>query len=492
MGKADVEKTEVGLQAVSRAIEASNLESIAIISGPCSTLPESSTLRRIGTSHLYRPIVETHDGSERMYTKHNIPLFEIIGEGSNNSTMDEDNEKHEDGGPATAVRRRRRDQQRQRDRTRRTSISFEAATDKTMLEDVSDEHYQRLHRKPEYVEKRIRNREIELYQYARWQEGQRQELERRRQQSLRYNHGFSHHGHHPSTSEGPVEVQAGPVIQPSSRCSSPQHSTAASAKSRGVNSEETAKPPSKHNKSTRQVRKRAKLSVGTRIERMSLRDSRPSSPKTAAMTLESAASPVSSSLHSEAQDGMLIDGGDGISEASHEAARDSAFKGPQPGARVPQVLLSEDERKMAWVGGNILEQFLVLAERLSSPFASSTPEPSLADNSSEEASSVESEGQSGSDSDNDEGNGSSSGVDSSDGESESASEVDKEDDTGGDDTSNNNDAWDNPTKCGGCRICCPQEFSLPQRAYGRIVKEREAQSQEQGSHHQRKGTKQLN
>ncbi|PIA16410.1 hypothetical protein COEREDRAFT_81356 [Coemansia reversa NRRL 1564] len=492
MGKAGVEKTEAALRAARSAIEASNLESIAIIAGPRSTLPDCSVQRNIDASYLYRPVVETHDGSERMYTKYNLPLFEIIGEGNNNSAKDEDSEHNEDDGPATAVRRRRRNQQRRRDRAKDAGTNLEAAVSKPALEDVSDEHYQRLHRKPEYVEKRIRNREIELYQYARWQEGQKQELERRRQQLQRYNHGFSHYGHHPSMGEGSEEGHTGPAAQLLSKYSLPQHATAASTKAERVNAKETTNPQSKHNKSTRQSRKRAKLSVGAQIERMSLRDSQPSSPGTATMPLENAASPSPSSLHSEARDGMLVDGGDGVSEVSHKTVEDSTLRGSQGGARPPQIPLSEDERKLARLGGNILEQFLVLAARLPSPSVLPTLELSPDDNSSEKALSAESEDQSSSDSENGKGNGSSCDKDSSDGENESAesaSEVDNEDDAGSNEIDGNNGTWDNPINCGGCRGCCPQEFSLPRQVYGRILKEREAQSQEQGDRRQRKGTK---
>ncbi|KAJ2616868.1 hypothetical protein H4S08_000610 [Coemansia sp. RSA 1365] len=492
MGKAGVEKTDAALRAARSAIEASNLESIVIISGARSTLPDYSAQRKIDASYLYRPLVETHDGSERMYTKYNLPLFEIIGEGNNNSAMDEDSEHNEDDGPATAVRRRRRDQQRRLDRARGASTTSGAAAGKPALEDVSDEHYQRLHRKPEYVEKRIRNREIELYQYARWQEGQKQELERRRQQLQRYNHGFSHYGHHPGMGEGSEEGHTGPVAQLPSKCSLPQHETAASTKVEGANTKETTNSQSKNNKSTRQNRKRAKLSVGARIERMSLRDSQPSSPGTATMLPENAASPSPSSLHSEAHDGMLVDDGDENLEVSHKTAENSTLHGSQPGARPPQIPLSEDERKLARLGGNILEQFLVLAARLPSPSTSPTPEPSLDENSFEEASSAETEDQSSSDSESEEGNGSSCDNDSSGDESEGAegaSEVDSEDDAGSNEIDSNNGTWDNPIKCGGCRVCCPQEFSLPRQIYGRILKEREAQSQEQGARRQRKGTK---
>ncbi|KAJ1816526.1 hypothetical protein LPJ75_001996 [Coemansia sp. RSA 2598] len=134
------------------------LESLVVISGPCSALPDRCTRRRLATSaaEMYRPVVEVHDAAERLYTKNGLPLFEILDDAGRRDDADSSD------GPAAAVLRRRRQSRRAAGMLRSDEPP----------EDLSDAHYRQLHRKPEYLEKRVRNRELELYQYARWRETQ--------------------------------------------------------------------------------------------------------------------------------------------------------------------------------------------------------------------------------------------------------------------------------------------------------------------------------
>ncbi|KAJ2535103.1 hypothetical protein EV175_006952, partial [Coemansia sp. RSA 1933] len=120
----------------------------------------------------YRPVVEVRDGSDRLYSKNNLPLFETIGPQPTHEPPAPPVASNGNGGPAGAVLRRRQQQRRSIGlvvNPMRRDIKLGNGAD---VEDVSDEHYRKLHRKPEYMEKRIRNREIELYQYSRWQESQ--------------------------------------------------------------------------------------------------------------------------------------------------------------------------------------------------------------------------------------------------------------------------------------------------------------------------------
>ncbi|KAJ1726341.1 hypothetical protein LPJ61_005251, partial [Coemansia biformis] len=175
MGRGGVKEEPLAQRSVHGAIGPSDLARIVLVSGPCSVLPDRCRRVKVDTGPAYRPVVESRDGAERIYAKYNLPLFETLDGGS--GTTSESGEQRADDGPAAAVLRRRRVRQSR------------GSGGGNRLEDVSDQHYQRLHRKPEYAEKRMRNRELELYQYARWRDGQRQESERRRQQLLRYSHG---------------------------------------------------------------------------------------------------------------------------------------------------------------------------------------------------------------------------------------------------------------------------------------------------------------
>ncbi|KAJ1732478.1 hypothetical protein LPJ72_003400 [Coemansia sp. Benny D160-2] len=199
-------------------ITPSDLDRLVVLSGPRNCLPAAACcIRRSLPPKLsyFRPVVEVRDGSDRLYSKYNLPLFEVIvasgeteqektkagsagfGSSLTSKTTAASNAKNTNGGdnissdsdsggrsgPAAAVLRRRRSglvtksigsnhavsggisQTKQNKMKQQQQQEMEIEK-----EDVSDDHYRKLHRKPEYVEKRIRNREIELYQYSRWQE----------------------------------------------------------------------------------------------------------------------------------------------------------------------------------------------------------------------------------------------------------------------------------------------------------------------------------
>ncbi|KAJ1954853.1 hypothetical protein EC988_002206 [Linderina pennispora] len=136
-------------------VDVFNLESLVLITGPCSTLPDHCQRRRLPPGLVYHPVVEAAEGDEPLYIKNKLPLFEVIDEAPAAG-------ENADDSPAAAVLRRRRMRQQQQ---KQTALGADGQE-----EDTSDAHYQHLHRKPEYVEKRVRTREVELYQYARWQE----------------------------------------------------------------------------------------------------------------------------------------------------------------------------------------------------------------------------------------------------------------------------------------------------------------------------------
>lgn len=143
-------------------MDLSNLESLVFISGPANKLPKRCQKRET-QQDVYRPLVEAREGRERIYHKYNLPLFEILTTTTAASPSSDETKEEEDEGPAASiVRRRRRLQQHDQ-------------LVKEQQEDTSDEWYKKLHRKPEYVEKRIRTREIEVYMYARWQQAQQRQ-----------------------------------------------------------------------------------------------------------------------------------------------------------------------------------------------------------------------------------------------------------------------------------------------------------------------------
>ncbi|KAJ2777288.1 3-phosphoinositide dependent protein kinase-1 [Coemansia interrupta] len=140
-----------------------DLEGLVVVAGPGASLPPGRAPRQT-TLVVPRPVVETHDLAERLYAKNGLPLFEVLKDASSQDVSDTEQTGKE--GPVAAVLRRRQ-------RRRQSSRSSLDVGQQTMGEDLSDEYYRRLHRRPEYLEKRIRNRELELYQYARWRETQR-------------------------------------------------------------------------------------------------------------------------------------------------------------------------------------------------------------------------------------------------------------------------------------------------------------------------------
>ncbi|KAJ2335818.1 hypothetical protein GGH92_007923, partial [Coemansia sp. RSA 2673] len=129
-----------------------------------------------------------------------------------------------------------------------------------------------------------------------------------------------------------------------------------------------------------------------------------------------------------------------------------------------QAPLSESERRVAHLGGTILEQLLIQAARLP-PLAdeeasddSEESEGEASDKSSDEEDEV-SEEASDEDGESQSNNGSSDSDDSQEGDADNASEAPEAEDE--------EDAGDS--------CCCPREFELPQRLFGHMTKQREQQ-----------------
>ncbi|KAJ2315504.1 hypothetical protein IWW52_004033 [Coemansia sp. RSA 2704] len=423
MGKASIKKTP---PAPASTIGASDLERIVVLSGPQSALPDRCQQHVVNSGLAYRPVVDTHEGVERIYAKYGLPLFEILdATRTGNATPDEDSSRQDDNGPAGAVLRRRRTQQlRQR---AGASKAAKSSAKKPALEDISDEHYQKLHKKPEYIEKRIRNREIELYQYARWQEGQRRESERRQQQLSRYNQGYTHH-----IGETGGGSEAG--TQASSRCASPLHISSVEP---GRDKSEPSAEAHNANGVGQRARKRAKPAVGMR------KDVVKNSP------LTRAASPAPSSGSN--------------SPCSPSADADPHGEELRPAGH--QVVLTDAERKTAHIAGNILEQLMVQAARLPMQTMPESPASLSRSTSPEESSSAESEDEPESDT-------------SSDANSSSSGEVEGSDAGDQSDSSTGSEAADETSDCNGCGSCCPREFALPPRLTASILKQRKAQAEE--------------
>ncbi|KAJ2839894.1 hypothetical protein J3B01_000280 [Coemansia erecta] len=412
MGRANIEQP-VPLTPPT-TMRASDLERIVIISGPQSVLPTPCQQHIIDSGLLYRPVVDTHEGVERLYAKHNLPIFEIIDSNSSKADDITQNDK-ERAGPV--LRRRPKQPTHANGLGGKTSGKHIGSA----LEDTSTEHYQKLHRKPEYIEKRVRNREIELYQYARWQDGQRKESERRRMQLSRYNQGYVHHMGDGAGSEAGTQA--------SSQCASPIH----------VHVESKDKPNTSEvldahdtNGACQRARKRAKPSIGMRKDIVAPRAK--NSPRTRA------ASPAPSS-RSNSQDSACADVGH-IAELrlSDDSAKDDL--------NAEQTILTEAERKAAHVAGNILEQFLVQAARLPMQTMPESRAPSVR-SVSEDESALEDESEDG------------SGDESNDAESDGSDE-----------------SVDERVDCTGCRSCCPREFALPPRLTEYILKQRKTQAKE--------------
>ncbi|KAJ2691722.1 hypothetical protein H4R19_006300, partial [Coemansia spiralis] len=351
----------------------------------------------------------------RMYAKYGLSLFETL-DAERDTTGSESGEKRADDGPVAAVLRRRRARQARR----RGGGGRE-------LEDVSDEHYQKLHRKPEYVEKRVRNREIELYQYARWQEGQRLESERRRQQLLGYGRGL-----HTPTGDGTGSAGHDAGTQLSSGRASPLPGPAGLVQG--------GDGPAQGSQ------KRARHTVDARLGLMVLRDGSGLPPR----------GEGGLNTHGSASDGSTA--GDAVETRS---AAGSVAGGPSTGT-VPSAahaLLTESERRAAHIGGCILEQFMVLAERLPEPM--SLPE-SQAEIDDESLSTSASSGT----------GGTSSGDNAASvPESANASDGEQADDDEQDDGEQDN----NGARCPGCAQCCPHDFVLPQRLFGHLLRQRDAE-----------------
>ncbi|KAJ2666340.1 hypothetical protein IW148_001058 [Coemansia sp. RSA 1199] len=419
-------------------MRASDLERIVIISGPQSALPTPCQQHIIDSGLLYRPVVDTHEGVERLYAKYNLPLFEIIDENSSKADdLSTQNDK-ERAGPVL----RRRHKQSTHANGLGVKIYGKHAVGESTLEDISTEHYQKLHRKPEYIEKRVRNREIELYQYARWQDGQRKESERRRQQLSRYNQGYVHH-----TGDGAAGSEAG--TQASSQCASPLHmSHVESSKDKpsvntigGLDAHDT-------NDVGHRVRKRAKPAVGMRKDIVAPRAK--NSPRTRA------ASPAPSS-RSNSQCSVGADIGAGHLAELRLSDEGTTKEGDSSAGL--QTILTEAERKTAHLAGNILEQFMVQAARLPMQTMPESPAPSVRSASPDESASAS----------EDESEDGGSGDESKDAESEDQSDASDE---------SVDESVDEPVDCTGCRSCCPREFALPPRLTDYILKQRKTQAKE--------------
>ncbi|KAJ2022801.1 hypothetical protein IWW57_004379 [Coemansia sp. S610] len=471
-------------------IGASDLEGLVFISGPCSALPSGCTRQRIPQGVVYRPEVEVRDGSERLYSKYNLALFEVLDKAPSGVTLGV--EEHDEGPAAAVLRRRQQRQQQQSNEDRSNQRVAKAASSKREalgeVEDTSDEHYRKLHRKPEYMERRIRNREIELYQYAQWQEGQRMGSERWRQLNGSHHHLAVHQllGHVGGGSEAGGSDAAG-ATQPQSRCASP---LPLSAKSIG-NSRVVADASATKTEET-------DLGDGTALINETLRrlDAMQTSETTSRKRFKSGMrnelrALLDSSGYQDARARSTTNinedsSGDGSgNDVSQAAAKESTPPLPPVVASVSSAVsntsiasvdvtaaggeavppLTESERKVAHLGGSILEQLLIQAARF----------PPLAE---EEASD---DGEESEDEDEDEASSQASGEDeeeeedeaeASDGEDQSDSGHSSDDgqESDADTASDSSEPEDSGDSC-----CCPREFELPQRLFGHMTRQREQQ-----------------
>ncbi|KAJ1999215.1 hypothetical protein H4R26_005159 [Coemansia thaxteri] len=425
---------------------AGDLEGLVFISGPCSALPNHCTRRQLPSGIVRRPEVEVRDGAERLYSKYGLALFEVLSKDSSSGSPGV--EKHDEGPAAAVLRRRRRRKDEGKGELALTAKSTTMRDNETEAEDTSDEHYRKLHRKPEYIERRVRNREIELYQYARWQEDQRMGSERWRQLN----------GHLPvhqqlayiaDSETGGSDGTGG--TQPPSRCASPL-----------IPSGNTVKEP--------------EVGDGTALINETLRrlDEMQTSDSAAKRSKRGMKNELRALLDSSGyQDARLRGAGGGdngapkaavhplppvgtcnASNAASNASVVSADTAPIGGAFAAQQPLSEAERKAAHLGGTILEQLLIQAARL--------PPLATAEASDDEGGDDESEGE--------------EEVEEQESDSKNASSEDQASSAGSSADSNNDsdagadeDATDN--EAGDC--CCPQEFALPQRVFGHMVRQRE-------------------
>ncbi|KAJ2336558.1 hypothetical protein GGI00_000765 [Coemansia sp. RSA 2681] len=476
-------------------VGAGDLEGLVFISGPCSALPSRCSRRRIPSGVVYRPEVEARDGSERLYSKHNLALFEVLDKDSPSETQGV--EEHDEG-PAAAVLKRRRRQQQHRLSKDGSEKHVTKAVPKhdadAKVEDTSDEHYRKLHRKPEYMERRVRNREIELYQYAQWQEGQRIGSDRLRQLGGSHQHLASHQQpKHDGGSEAGGSDAAG-ATQPQSRCASPLILS--------------VKPSNGGNRvaaDTGAKGEEADLGDGTtlinetlrRLDAMQTSESASARKRFKSGMRNELRALLDSSGYQDARarsaannnDDSCSGNGNGGNDVSRVAAKEltplplaasapnTVSDAPAIGADVvvaaaeePAVLqqqqpLSESERRAAHLGGTILEQLLIQAARL----------PPLAeDGASDDGEDVDEASESESE---DEGEVS----DKAEEESEASGEGESQSDSSGSDDGQEDDAGSNSGSLGdeaedvGDSCCCPREFELPQRLFGHMTRQREQQ-----------------
>ncbi|KAJ1920101.1 hypothetical protein GGI03_002244 [Coemansia sp. RSA 2337] len=469
-------------------VGAGDLEGLVFISGPCSALPNHCSRRRIPNGVVYRPEVEVRDGSERLYSKYNLALFEVLDKEPSGALLGV--EDHDEG-PAAAVLRRRRWRQSNEgsseQRVARAAASKREAADE--VEDTSDEHYRKLHRKPEYMERRIRNREIELYQYAQWQEGQRMGSERWRQLNGSHQHLAAHLqlGHVGGGSEAGGSDATG-ATQPQSRCASPMplsakpnngSRVAADAGATKVEEADIGDGTALINETLRRLddmqtsdTTRKRFKSGMRNELKALLDSsgyQDARARSAANNTEDNTGSGNDASRAVAKESPSPPSPQVVTSASNAVSNTSIVSADLIAAsgdtiQQQQAPLSESERRVAHLGGTILEQLLIQAARLP-PLAdeeasddSEESEGEASDKSSDEEDEV-SEEASDEDGESQSNNGSSDSDDSQEGDADNASEAPEAEDE--------EDAGDS--------CCCPREFELPQRLFGHMTKQREQQ-----------------
>ncbi|KAJ2065125.1 hypothetical protein GGI17_000536 [Coemansia sp. S146] len=476
-------------------VGAGDLEGLVFISGPCSGLPNRCSRRRIPNGVVYRPEVEVRDGSERLYSKYSLALFEVLDKEPSGATLGV--EEHDEGPAAAVLRRRRRRQQQSNEgsseqRVAKTAASKREAEDE--VEDTSDEHYRKLHRKPEYMERRIRNREIELYQYAQWQEGQRMGSERWRQLNGSHQHLAAHQqlGHVGGGSEAGGSDATG-ATQPQSRCASPLPPNAKPNNNRVADAGAAKVEEADLGDGTTLINETLRRLDDMRTSDTTTRKRFKSGMRNELKALLDSSGYQDAQARSAATNNNNEDNTGSGNDASRAITKESPSPPPPPAAAVASVLnavsntsivsadvaaaggepvqqqqqppLSESERRVAHLGGTILEQLLVQAARLpplAEEEASDDGEESE-DEASDKASDEEDEAsEEASDKDNDSesqsDNGSSSD-DSQEGDADNASESPEAEDE--------EDAGDS--------CCCPREFELPQRLFGHMTKQREQQ-----------------
>ncbi|KAJ2744091.1 hypothetical protein H4S06_005488, partial [Coemansia sp. BCRC 34490] len=426
-------------------ITPSDLDRLVVLSGPRNCLPAAACcIRRSLPPKLsyFRPVVEVRDGSDRLYSKYNLPLFEVIvasgeteqektkagsagfGSSLTSKTTAASNAKNTNGGdnisndsdsggrsgPAAAVLRRRRSGLVTKSigsnhavsggisQTKQNKMKQQQQQQQEMemkKEDVSDDHYRKLHRKPEYVEKRIRNREIELYQYSRWQESQSRPSS---------SFSFSAHSHalpallHQSPDTSAASVQ--PPVDIISEALRELDSAASDDNDAGDGGA---------NKRPRQRRRKELLalmdSVGFQKAQQQIQLQNQQQQQNGG-TQQAAPSPLCTAKKTKQQQPITKKKKkkEAKQTADHSQTAESASAVPSENQHY--------DRKLAHLGGVVLEQFLVQASRF-------PPEPPEA-------------------------------LDA--------------------------DAADSQTRRSHCHPCCPRDFELPPRLYNQVIKQRKINS----------------